>query len=63
MSIKGSGAERSTTDEEVIEAIIQPGSIHLVLRDVPFGAGSANGCGYLDLRLLREPAVELEGLR
>jgi hypothetical protein len=45
--------------EDVIEAISQPGFIHLVLRDVSFSAGSEDGRGWVDLRLSRKQAVEL----
>jgi hypothetical protein len=49
--------------EDVIEAISQPGVIHLELRDVSFSAGSEDGRGWVDLRLSRELAVELGLLR
>jgi hypothetical protein len=53
MSTKGrSGAE-------VMEAISQADSIHLVLRDVSFSANSEDGRGWADLRLSRELAIEL----
>ena len=61
MSTKGTIRSGNTYElyEDVIEAISQPGFVHLMLRDVSFSGGSEDGRGWVDLRLSRELAVEL----
>jgi len=65
MSTKGTirHGDKYELYEDVIEAISEPGFIHLVLRDVSFSAGSGDGRGWVDLRLSRELAIDLGLLR
>jgi hypothetical protein len=65
MSTKGTIRHGDTYElyEDVIEAISQPGFVHLVLRDVSFRGGSEDGRGWVNLRLSPELAVELGLLR